>query len=384
MRAIIVDDEQPSLDLLRILLERDGRVLLHGAYKRPGEALLALEEARPDVAFLDVDMPQMNGLELARRIHERQETVEIVFVTAYAQYAIDAFRRNALDYLLKPLTPEAVSETVSRLFKRRQPSEPVPLPAAPCPEGWRAIPFGSFDILDAAGQPIKWRTLKTKEMMAYFLVKESQPISKWELMADLWPDLNEEQSRTYLHTTLYNLKKALKDLGGSRFIHYVSGQYHASFGEMGNPLRTYREFERRRPLLTEETVGEYQALAALYQGELFAKLDYPWSSPYREMCFGLFRQSCIRLCQYFLDKGEPEAAARAARQLLAQSEIDEEAHEMLLQVHFQKNDRIALRQQYEQLKKILLSELGLSPKPSVERLYAGMMNEIGSGRGAPF
>lgn len=376
MRAIIVDDEQPSLDLLKLLLERDGRTRLYGAYRRPGEALAALEETRPDVAFLDVDMPQMNGLELARRIHEQQEAVEIVFVTAYAQYAIDAFRRNALDYLLKPLTLDAVSETISRLFKRRQPAGPLTAPAHP--EVMKAVLFGGFDILDVAGQPIKWRTLKTKEMMAYFLVKEGQPVSKWELMADLWPDLNEEQSRTYLHTTLYNLKKALKDAGGNGQIHYLSGQYHAGFGDMANPLRVYREFERSFPALTKETEGAYQAMAALYQGELFARLDYPWSSPYREMCFGLFRQACIRLCRYYLDKGEPEAAARAARQLLAQSEIDEEAHEMMLQVHFRRNDRIALRHQYELLKRVLLSELGLPSKPAVERLYAGMMEQIGS------
>ncbi|MDF2937259.1 MAG: hypothetical protein K0Q90_2632 [Paenibacillaceae bacterium] len=376
MRAIIVDDEQPSLDLLRLLLERDGRIRLSGAYKKPSEALAALDEAGPDVAFLDVDMPQMNGLELARRIHERQEAVEIVFVTAYAQYAIDAFRRNALDYLLKPLTPEAVSETVSRLYKRRQPPAPLPMPTSQ--EGMKAVLFGGFDILDTAGQPVKWRTLKTKEMMAYFLAKEGQQVSKWELMADLWPELNEEQSRTYLHTTLYNLKKALKDAGGAGQIHYVSGQYHASFGDVANPLRLYREFERTRPPLTEETARDYQALASLYQGELFARLDYPWSAPYREMCFGLFRQSCIRLSRFFLDKGEQEAAAKAAGQLLVQSEIDEEAHEMMLEVHFLKNDRMALRHQYEQLKHVLLSELGLPPKPAVERLYAGMMDRIGS------
>ncbi|MNC36594.1 Bacterial transcriptional activator domain protein [compost metagenome] len=242
----------------------------------------------------------------------------------------------------------------------------------------KAVLFGGFDLLDAAGQPVKWRTLKTKEIMAYFLAKEGQPVSKWELMADLWPELNEEQSRTYLHTTLYNLKKALKDAGGSGQIHYVSGQYHAGLGDIENPLRLYRDFERSRPPLTEATIGDYQALASLYQGELFARLDYSWCSPYRELCFGLFRQTCIRLSRYFLDKGNPEAAAKAAGQLLAQSETDEDAHEMMLQVHFQKNDRTALRHQYELLEKALMSELGLPPKPAVERLYAGMMAQIGS------
>lgn len=377
MRAIIVDDEKLALDLLKRLLERDGRVQLQGAYLKSSEALAELDISRPDLAFLDVDMPQMNGLELAKRIHEKREATEIVFVTAHAQYAIEAFRRDAMDYLLKPPTPEAVTETVSRLFKRRRMAQTLPEPTGT--GQLKALLFGGFDLLDTHGQPIRWRTLKTKEMMAYFLAREGQPVSKWDLMTDLWPEFNEEQCRSYLHTTLYKLKKALKGAGGSERIEYVSGQYYADFGNIANPLRMFRALDRAQPPMDDAAAADYREVIGHYRGELFAKLDYPWSYPYREMCFGVFRNACIRLCRHHLDKGEADAAAYAAGQLLAQSEIDEEAHELMLHVHFLKADRIGLKQQFAQLKDTLMSEMGIFPKSAVEALYGRMMDDLGKG-----
>lgn len=381
MRAIIVDDEQPALDMLRLLLEEDGRVSVEGVHKKPREALEALAETRPDVAFLDVDMPQMNGMELARRLREESEQVEIIFVTAYSQYALDAFRHSALDYVLKPLTPEAIVEAVNRLYKRRPvgelQSEALPREAAPALP--KVLPFGGLELMDTSGRTIRWRTLKTREMLAYFLVKEGQSVSKWDLLADLWPDLNEEQSRSHLHTTLYKLKKAVREAGGRDCIGYVSGQYRADFGSLDNPLRDFRELGRLRSALQDgaETAEACHRVIEAYNGELFGKLDYSWSYPYRKMCFEIFRSACLRLAGCCLGRHDPDGAADAVRRLLDQSEIDEDAHELMMHVHVERKDRVALRRQYELMCQILSSELGISPKPEVQLEYAAMMEKLG-------
>ncbi len=381
MRAIIVDDEQPALDMLRLLLEEDGRVSVEGAYKKPREALEALAETRPDVAFLDVDMPQMNGMELARRLREESELVEIIFVTAYSQYALDAFRHSALDYVLKPLTPEAIAEAVNRLYKRRPvgAAQAEALLSEAAPALPKVLPFGGLELMDTSGHPIRWRTLKTREMLAYFLAKEGQSVSKWDLLADLWPDLNEEQSRSHLHTTLYKLKKAVREAGGRESIGYVSGQYHADFGSLDNPLREFREQGRLRSALQDgaETAEACRRVIEAYKGELFGKLDYPWSYPYRKMCFEVFRSACLRLAGYCLGRHDPDGAADAVRRLLDQSEIDEDAHELMMHVHVERKDRVALKRQYEQMCQVLRSELGISPKREVELQYAAMMEQLG-------
>jgi DNA-binding LytR/AlgR family response regulator len=85
-----------------------------------GSALEALAENQPDVAFLDIRMPGLTGLEVAAAAAEASPRTQVVFTTAYDQYAIDAFERGAIDYLLKPIGPERLAATVQRLQARGQ------------------------------------------------------------------------------------------------------------------------------------------------------------------------------------------------------------------------------------------------------------------------
>ena len=115
-RAVIAEDEKllrddlverlraawPALDIVAIC--EDG-----------GEALEAIAERQPDVAFLDIRMPGLTGLEVAAAAAEASPATRIVFVTAYNQYAIEAFDRGAIDYLLKPIDPARLAQTVKRL-----------------------------------------------------------------------------------------------------------------------------------------------------------------------------------------------------------------------------------------------------------------------------
>jgi DNA-binding LytR/AlgR family response regulator len=118
-KAVVAEDEA--------LLRDDILSLLHGAWPElevvaacedGGSALEAIEIHRPDVAFLDIRMPRLTGLEVATAAAEASPSTQVVFVTAYNQYAIDAFERGAVDYLLKPVTPERVAATVRRLKER--------------------------------------------------------------------------------------------------------------------------------------------------------------------------------------------------------------------------------------------------------------------------
>jgi DNA-binding LytR/AlgR family response regulator len=115
-RALIADDEPHLASYLRDKLAEAWPELEIVAVAGDGpEALRSIEEHDPDVLFLDIRMPGLTGLEVARRV---AEGVHVVFVTAYDQYAIEAFDRAAVDYLLKPVTDERLAETVRRLRDR--------------------------------------------------------------------------------------------------------------------------------------------------------------------------------------------------------------------------------------------------------------------------
>jgi len=114
--AIIADDERLMRDQLRLRLSEAWPELdIVGEAKNGEEAVELVEQLKPDLTFLDIRMPGKTGMEAARDIGDRSQ---IVFVTAYDQYAVEAFERGAIDYVLKPTEPERLKVTVDRLKQR--------------------------------------------------------------------------------------------------------------------------------------------------------------------------------------------------------------------------------------------------------------------------
>lgn len=114
LHALVVDDEQPVLDELVWMLGRDDRIASVRAARSGTEALRILEGGDIDLVFLDVAMPGLSGLEIARLLGKFRSPPKIVFVTAHDAHAVEAFEMNAVDYLLKPIREERLRESVRR------------------------------------------------------------------------------------------------------------------------------------------------------------------------------------------------------------------------------------------------------------------------------
>ncbi|MDR3714451.1 MAG: LytTR family DNA-binding domain-containing protein [Puia sp.] len=116
LRAYLVDDEPPALERLRRLLEQTGRVRVIGSAAEPEEAVEALSADPPDVCFLDIEMPRLNGFDVLARLPSQPI---VIFTTAYNQYALRAFAVNSVDYLLKPVDPEALERALTKIERLR-------------------------------------------------------------------------------------------------------------------------------------------------------------------------------------------------------------------------------------------------------------------------
>jgi two-component system, LytTR family, response regulator LytT len=114
LTAVLVDDEQLARDELGFLLGQMGNVTVIGQAINGVDALTTIERLRPDVVFLDVQMPGLTGFEVARRLIDADSPSHIIFVTAYDQHAIEAFEVNAVDYILKPVDPVRLEVAVQR------------------------------------------------------------------------------------------------------------------------------------------------------------------------------------------------------------------------------------------------------------------------------
>ncbi|HWE51895.1 MAG TPA: LytTR family DNA-binding domain-containing protein [Bryobacteraceae bacterium] len=136
MSAIIADDEPLARDELRFLLDQIGDVEVVATAANGLEALEAIEKLDPALAFLDIQMPGLDGLSVVRRLLDRQiEPPHIIFSTAFDQFAVEAFRLDAMDYLLKPVDRERLEQTVSRA--RRIVADRITEPAVAIPAAAR-------------------------------------------------------------------------------------------------------------------------------------------------------------------------------------------------------------------------------------------------------
>lgn len=115
MRCCVVDDEPLAARLIASYIEKTSFMQLTGVYGSARDAVRAIMAGEVDVVFLDIRMPQLDGVEFARLVPER---VQIVFTTAYSDYAVEAFRIGASDYLLKPVSFEEFSTSARRVYSR--------------------------------------------------------------------------------------------------------------------------------------------------------------------------------------------------------------------------------------------------------------------------
>src|SRR5207249_7529362 len=124
LRVLIADDERPARSFLAALLRSFDDVVIVAEAESGAEAIAAIERERPDLALLDLQMPELDGIGVVRMLKKNQLPL-IAFVTAYDEYAVRAFEINAVDYLLKPVDKKRLRETVNRALERIEHAEIV-------------------------------------------------------------------------------------------------------------------------------------------------------------------------------------------------------------------------------------------------------------------
>ena len=248
IRVLVVDDEQVIREgAARVIAEcvPDAEITACAA---PSEALEKIEEKAFDVAFLDIEMPGMNGIELAKRIRDASPDTNIIFSTAYPEYAGDAFGLHASGYITKPLTRDKVMAEISDL---RHPVEKKD-------RGLRVRAFGNFEVF-YDGKPLHFRYTKTKELLAYLIDRNCAVVDIGEIRAILWDD--DEDRTSYIKQIRKDLSDTLKSIGYGDAIVIIRGGIGVVPGKISCDYFDY---------LAGDSEGE-----AAYHGEYMQQ--YSWS-----------------------------------------------------------------------------------------------------------
>lgn len=214
MNIIAVDDEKLALDsLLRVLRKVFDNSEITG-FQRGKDALSTAERMKHegqqvDYAFLDVEMREINGIALAKRLKEICPSVRILFVSAHNQYACEAFQLHAKGYILKPATEDLIVEALDSMEVEWRDLEKK----KKTDEGKSILvhTFGNFDVF-AKNEPVTFERSKSKELFAYLIDRRGAGSSTAEITAVLWEDAEDKKKlKNATQTVIHSMIQSLKD-----------------------------------------------------------------------------------------------------------------------------------------------------------------------------
>ncbi len=204
MRIVCVDDEPLAVeDTMGICKTLSADISAKGFIK-VNEALEWIQSNPVDIVLLDIDMPEMNGITLAARIKQIKPDTVILFLTAYKEYAFDAFQVHPSGYLLKPVLPELLQKEIDHAMSAHPKAEILHI---------EARTFGNFELF-VDGEPVAFKRSKSKELLAYLIDRRGMSVTRAEISAVLFEDAPYDHSRQkYLDAIIRSLRDTLREHG---------------------------------------------------------------------------------------------------------------------------------------------------------------------------
>ena len=215
MQAILVDDDFVSRTMLATMIKETKWVSLVAEFDNAEDALTYAENNQVDLAILDIQLPKMDGMELAKQLRVLNSDVLFMFETGREEYALPAFQLKALAYITKPYQKEDVAyalETAYLLSKRKNLNS-----------RYYARTFGYFDFF-IDGEPIVFKSAKAKELLALLVDRRGGIVTSEQMIATLWEDRpNDDATQNLASKLTKTLYKELENVNAQEILHIGRG-----------------------------------------------------------------------------------------------------------------------------------------------------------------
>lgn len=368
IRVILVDDERPALEELEYWLAKYPDIQIVSMFQDAYEAFEQVLILKPDVVFLDIEMMGMNGIEMALKIRDLDSRIIIIFVTAYSQYALDAFQSYPLDYILKPVNEKNLTKTINQLRYRLQFQEKM--------EGMEekktvVCCFKDYDVFVERDEKLhlKFATRQTREMLAYLICNYERRVTRQELIDRIFGGIEDKKTINLLHVTAYNLRRALEELGIGRSSIAISGNYIIEIAEGICDYIDFSKFIHKHQYIDRENIGQAEKIAALYCGTYLENEDYEWADEMRTELEQQYEGLIVQMAKYYKENGELEKSEKKLRELLQYDPLHENGYEILLEYYMEQGKINDFREYYQMYGKILREEFRSRPVPEFARYY---------------
>lgn len=263
IKTIIVDDEIIAIKRMVRLLEKVEGISVCSTFDNPHDVIKYIKENSIDIAFLDIEMPGITGIALAEEIEAINPKTEVVFITAYDKYSLDAFDAGAVGYILKPIELEEIKKQISRHRNRHISSNNNYKLNIEC--------FGGFTITNKSeSSHIHFRTEKATQLFAYLVSRLGKPVSKYKLFSIFWENMNEKQASSNLYSTCYTIKKSLKEHGYENVLLKRNNMYYIDFNNINCDILEF--------IKIYETKKHLNKVSQIYKAEIFESCCYSWTS----------------------------------------------------------------------------------------------------------
>ena len=265
MQMIAVDDENAALSVLMDAIaeattEQYSDVHIEG-FRSTGEALLYAKEHAVDVAFLDIEMREMTGLELAKKLKGISPKINIVFVTGYSEYMKQAISLHASGYLTKPVRAEDVAEELDNLLHPIEVTEEITIRT-----------FGNFEVL-CNGKPVEFERSKAKELLAYLVSRGGATVTRKEIAAILFENQESDiKTQDYISKIYRSLRMTLKSIHAEDILIKGRNLYGVDLSKVSCDAMDYLN---GLPYAINLFQGEYMSQYSWAEGMIGRFMDLP-------------------------------------------------------------------------------------------------------------
>ena len=367
VRVILIDDEQLALSYLEYQLTSIGNINIIGKYTDTSQAKEVIENNQVDVVFLDIQMPEVNGLEFAELLLENQPSLNIVFITAYQEYAIKAFELNALDYILKPVNSKRLLKTISRIQGQE---EFKYLEGKLEKDKFLYLNLlGKINLSSHDGEtiPLKWRTGKAEQLFHYLIHSRETPLDKSVLVDLFWEDFEYKNAQQQLYATIYQIRKTLKGLGEYFIIKSNMNGYQLIFNRV--KLDTEEVEKVFNNEVRQDNIKEFERAVEKGRGDYLPGCDFDWCLMERQRLSILWLQAYFRLIEWYSTRGKLEKVINHSLNILSYHPYEERAYFYLMKAFAKQGDHMLVYKYYSELYRTIEKDLNVKPSKEIIEWY---------------
>lgn len=362
IKAIVVDDEWYNAVEIVDLINNTKFMKVVKQFENGIEALEEIDKISPQVAFIDIQMPEMDGITLAEKLIEKKPNMIIVFITAWDQYAVQAFELNALDYIMKPINVERFNKMVQKIRGKAELMQQVKVSKS---AQLKIQCFGRLDV-SINGEKVIWQRTKAEELFAFLLMNNGMYIHKDVILEFLWSEYDRVKALPILQTSICKIRNIFSNFKEKVKIDYKSNSYglflknvDCDYNDVMNAISNFN-INEPHTYKAIETAGQISGKGFLMQQ------GYLWSIEKNEEIYKELARSLKEMLEEY-DKGDnAEKQLLVLELLITIIPYDEEIYYRLFKTLEGLGKYAEIARRFKEIKNKLSGEYDIAPSNKLE------------------